>query len=476
MTPSVILFRPIFDADSRSAPTFPWAFMYLAAVLVQKDIQVTIIDETCEPDALKRLDDALKEQNPVAVGITAMTGDQIRFGLACAARVRKHSKAAIIWGGIHPTLLPEQTALHPLVDYVVAGEGEFAFAALIECLLQQGEPATIPGIFCKCGEAVIGSRPSGFLPFGSLPEIPYHLVDMERYILPRPDLGVKRYFELCTSRGCPHHCGFCYIEAVHGCQWRFLSADTTVKRIQELVNRFHIDGLLFREDNFFVDRKRVEAIAQKLIDRQITLKWAASCRINYFAHYTPEFIALLRKSGCRMLTFGVEAGSERVLKLIQKEITVGMVLKAAERLLKSGIRGSFHFMGGFPGETPQEFLETCRLLNQLMRISPDNTVRELAVFTAYPGTALVTACIERGYQEPDSLEGWVGMDWTNPQRPWLDENQSRLLQDADFLIARLRHSNPLIRAWIGLRWRQFLNSPAGISLPERNLLHWLRRS
>ena len=471
---SVILFRPAYDLNSRSTPTFPWAFMYLASVLVQKDIDVTIIDETCEPDALDRLDTALDTKKPVAVGITAMTGDQIRFGLACAARVRQRSKAAIVWGGIHATLLPEQTARHPLVDYVAAGEGEFAFTELVECLAQNGEPATIPGVFFKCGDKIWGSRANGFLAFGALPEIPYHLIDVERYIVPRPDLGIKRYFEICTSRGCPHHCGFCYVESVHGCQWRPLSAEATVTRIQDLVKRFNIDGILFREDNFFVDRKRVETIAQKLVDQNIAIKWAASCRINYFAHYTPEFIELLRKSGCRMLTFGVEAGSERVLQFIRKEITVEMVLKAAERLSKSGIRGSFHFMGGFPGETPSEFLETCRLINQLMQISPENTVRELAVFTAYPGTALVPACTVRGYREPESLEGWVGMDWTNPQRPWLNEQQSRLLSDADFLIARLRHPNPVLRAWVWLRWRQFLNSNEGIRLPERSLLNWLR--
>ena len=473
--PSVILFRPTYDPNSRSVPTYPWSLVYLAAVLVERGVDVAIIDEALAPNDRESLAKLLQTTRPVAVGITAMTGEQIRYGLEFARLVRGCCKAAIVWGGVHPSLLPEQTVRHRLVDYVVAGEGEYAFADLVECIDKNEDAGDIPGVYLARGAKVIGSRQEIFVDLASLPELPYHLADPERYICRRPDLGVERYFEICTSRGCPHHCGFCYIDSVHRSCWRGMGADAAVERIRSLVKRFNLDCVLFREDNFFVERKRVEQIAQRLIDDGTGVKWAASCRINYFANYSAEFIDLLKRSGCVQLTFGVESGSDRVLEFIGKGITAGQVLTAARKVKDSGIRGTYHFMGGFPNESVEEFLDTCRLIDKLMQIAPDTVVRELSVFAPYPGVGLIPECVKLGYREPAALEAWVDMDWDNPRRPWLTEEQSRLISDAQFLIARLGHQNLFIRSWVRSRWRQMLRRKRGIRLRERPVIEMMKR-
>jgi radical SAM superfamily enzyme YgiQ (UPF0313 family) len=254
-----------------------------------------------------------------------------------------------------------------------------------------------------------------------------------------------------------------------------MAADAALECIKALVRRFHIDCVLFREDNFFVQRKRVEAIARGLMENRVGIKWAASCRINYFAHYAPEFIDLLRQSGCVLLTFGVESGADRVLKFIRKDITVDLVLQTARKVRDSGIRGTYHFMGGFPGETREEFLETCHLIDTLMTIAPESVVREMSVFAPYPGIGLIPECVKHGYTEPDNLEAWIDMDWTNPHRPWLTGEQSRFISDAQFLIARLAHRNPAVRTWARLRWKQLLRNPHGITLTERPLMDRVKR-
>lgn len=473
---SVILFRPKYDPDAQSAPVLPWALLYLAAALIPRGIRCHVVDEVCTPTCDDHLRHLLDTEKPLAVGITSMTGDQIRFGLDCARRVRAHSPGiAIVWGGIHPSLLPEQTAAHPLVDYAVAGEGEQAFPALLDALADDGDPGAIPGVYRKdAAGAVTGTPPTAPLDFASLPPVPFDLVDVGRYICRRSDLGAKRYFEVCTSRGCPHHCGFCYIESVHGSRWRALDAGTALARIKDAVQRFQLDCVSFREDNFFVNRKRVEVIAQGLIDANLGIKWAASCRINYFAKYDEAFVDLLRRSGCVLLTFGVESGSNRVLDFIRKEISVDMVLTTARRLQRAGIRGTYHFMGGFPGETESEFLDTCRLIESLRQTDPAIIVREMSIFAPYPGVGLIAECVKRGYHEPQSLEEWIQMDWANPSRPWLTPAQSRLISDAQFLIARLAHPNAAVRAWVNYRWRQLLASSHGITLHERPLFETLR--
>jgi radical SAM superfamily enzyme YgiQ (UPF0313 family) len=472
----VLLYRPAYDLKSRSTPTYPWALIYLASALVERGVEVTIIDEAAAPCTRERIVQILKETEPIAVGITSMTGEQIRHGLEFAQYVRTHTKASIVWGGVHPSLLPEQTVRHRLVDYVVSGEGEYAFADLVECIENNEDPTDLPGVYYLRGVKVLGSPQEMFVDLASLPELPYHLAGPESYISRRQDLGVNRYFEICTSRGCAHHCGFCYIEGVHRSCWRGMDADIAVERIKMLKKRFDLDCVLFREDNFFVQRARVEKIAQRLLKDNIGIKWAASCRINYVANYSDEFLALLKQSGCVLLTFGVESGSDRVLNFIRKDITVEQVIKAAEKLKRIGIRGAYHFMGGFPTETTSEFLDTCRLIDRLMEIAPDSVVREMSIFAPYPGVALIPECVRLGYREPSNLEGWIELDWSNPLRPWLSEEQSRLISDAQFLIARLNHSNAIIRTWARSRWRKMLKSKNGIRLSERPAIEFMKRN
>lgn len=473
--PSTLLFRPYYDPHTRSTPTAPWGLLYVAAPLVQCGVDVDIVDEPVTPEYEERVLQILEEKSPVAVGISTMTGEQIAFGLKFAAFVRKHSQAPIVWGGIHPTLLPEQTLRHELVDYVVAGEGEYAYSDLVENLAAGKGPGNVEGVYFTRNGEVVGSAPTRFLELGTLPDLPYHLIDVERYIRKRPDLGSERYFEVITSRGCPHPCSFCYNESVHKRRWRMMDAAAAVTKLKDLKKRFDIDCVLFREDNFFVNRHRVAEIATRMIQEKLDLKWAASCRIDYFHKYKPDFIELLKNSGCVLLTFGVESGNDRVLEFIKKFITVEMVLDVAQKVNEYSMAGTYHFMGGFPSETEQEFLGTCRLIDKMLQMAPTMVARELSVFTPYPGLGLIEECVERGHKEPDSLEGWTGMDWTNPNRAWLTKRQSRLIADAQWLIARLGHPNRAYRAWIKMRWRQLINSTKGTNLLERPAIEFLKR-
>ena len=473
---AIILFRPTYSLDANSVPTIPWALLYVAAPLAEEDYEVILIDEPATPSYHDFARKLLLDKEPVVVGITSMTGAQIRYGLEFARFVREHSDAKIVWGGIHPTLKPEQTVRHELVDYVVAGEGEFIFRELVKCIVRGENAQCIPGVFEHIDGEVHGVKQDGFLDFSSLPEPPFHLLDMEKYICSRSDLGVKRYSEICTSRGCVHRCSFCYVQNYHDGKWRYLEAGEVVQRIKSFTKRFNVDCVLFREDNFFVNRKRVERIAQGLIDEDLGIKWAASCRINYFAEYSPEFIDLLKRSGCSLLTFGVESGSDRVLDFIHKDIKVESVIRVAKMLHESGIRSTFHFMGGFPTETIEEFLDTCRLIQSLMEISPDIVPREMSVMTPFPGLPILSDCIAGGFKEPENLEDWMDMDWWNSSaRPWLSEKQVRILEDALFLEARLLHPNSIVRNWVRLRWKQMLNRPYGVTLFERPAFNFLRR-
>lgn len=471
-----LLFRPFYDPYSRSTPTAPWGLLYVASPLVDRGIDVDIVDEPVTPHYEEAVAEIIAKKKPVCIGISAMTGEQITFGLRFAAYVRTLTDAPIVWGGIHPTLLPEQTLLHALVDIVIAGEGEYAYADLVEALARGGDPADVAGVYVRKGEQVVGSTPTEYLDLSVLPDIPYHLVDVERYIRKRPDLGSERYFEAISSRGCPHPCSFCYIDAVHKKRWRYMPPNIVIEKLKDLKKRFDIDHVLFREDNFFVNWHRVDDIAKLMIAEKLDLKWSASCRIDYFDRYKPEFLKRIKEAGCAHLTFGVESGNDRILNLAEKNITVDQIIRVAEKVNRSEMVGSYHFMGGFPGETTEEFLDTCRLIDTMLKIAPDMVAREIAVFTPYPGLGLFEECVKRGFKRPESLEQWSDMDWTNPKRAWLTQREQNTIADAQWLCARLWHPNKAYRAWIQRRWQQFIRTPQGAQIYERPALAMLKQA
>jgi len=102
-------------------------------------------------------------------------------------------------------------------------------------------------------------------------------------------------------------------------------------------------------------------------------------------------------------------------------------------------------------------------------------VREMSVFAPYPGVKLIPECVKLGYQEPGTLEAWIDMDWAYSNRPWLTEEQSRLIADAQFLIARLAHPNLFVRSWVLSRWRQMLRRKRGLRLRERPIIELMKR-
>jgi len=153
------------------------------------------------------------------LGMTTWTGPQIRSALNIAKRYRRENpEGTLIWGGVHPSITPEETASHPLVDYVVRGEGEETLFSLLTALEAGSDPAEVEGVtFVRDGEC-ISTPDRDFIDLDQLPLPPYTLLgNLDRYIDLNRDPSVV---SVGTSRGCPFNCGFCYARKVHRNRWR----------------------------------------------------------------------------------------------------------------------------------------------------------------------------------------------------------------------------------------------------------------
>ncbi|HEY5387686.1 MAG TPA: cobalamin-dependent protein, partial [Thermoleophilia bacterium] len=266
-------------------PQVPLQLLHVAGALQRAGHRVRIVD-------MRHADyHSVSLGDPLFVGITAMSGPQIRYGLEFARRVRaERPRVPIVWGGVHPTLLPEQTASSDCVDVVVRGEGEGVVGALANALAAGGPLDAVDGLTFKADGVVTSTPDAALVDLDSIPvELPYELLDLDRY----PTLRAGRV-HMQTSRGCPSRCGFCYNSGFNKRRWRGKSPQRVVDEMQHLLERFpHVKIIDPVDDNLFVNRKRVEDICNGILERGLNVAWRANCRFDYLATYDADFLGLV---------------------------------------------------------------------------------------------------------------------------------------------------------------------------------------
>ena len=401
-------------------PQVPLALLYLASPLQHAGYKVRILDMRMEN---------YRETNigkPVFVGISCMSGLQIRYALDFARKVRAENSAVpIVWGGVHPTLLPEQTVASDFVDVVVRGEGETVVAELADNFAL-GEPLDdVAGITFKVNGKIISNPDALLTDLDAIPvELPYDLLPMDRY----PAVKSGR-IHIQTSRGCPHKCGFCYNTIFNKRAWRGKSASRVLDEMEYILKRFPdtkiIDPI---DDNVFVDPKRVEKICNGMLERDLKVAWRANCRFDYLSTYSKEFISLLAKAGCVELDFGGETGSDRLQKFICKDVTAEQMLQSVGHLKEWAptIEPYVSWMSGLPSETDQDLNATFDLMDHMVEANPRTQHYGIFVYTPFPSPVLEQ--LSSNFKPPQTLEEWGNVDVFHFKPPWHTRKQVSKLE------------------------------------------------
>jgi radical SAM superfamily enzyme YgiQ (UPF0313 family) len=368
-------------------PPAPFALMYLASFLRENGHDVYIFDRNVDRS---NLENVIRKICPDMVGISSFTGPMILDALSLARVVRNTTDAPIVWGGIHPSLLPMQTINNPCVDTVVVGEGELTLLDLVNTLENGKSLEDVRGIVYKENGTVHANPPRGFI--RNLDELPmpaWDLIDVRDYA----------WFYIFTSRGCPHNCGFCYNQEYNKRKWRGKSSDRVLEEINYLVSEYKTRRIGIGDDNFTCNRKRLHEICDKIIEEDIDIEWRCESRVD---SVNDETLRLMKKAGCHVIYFGVESGSPRILKLINKDIPISRVERTLKNCKETGMATSAAFMVGLPTETREEMEMTRSLALRLPLWAI--TVK---IYVPCPGTALYDFCVRNGLlQPPNSLEEW----------------------------------------------------------------------
>ncbi len=364
----------------------PLGLMYLAAYLKKYlEHQVEIFDTQVERTDYKDIERIIKDKSPDILGITTMT-----FTLIDAlevARITKgiNEKIKVVLGGPHVHIFPEETIRKKEVDYIVLGEGEASFKELIENIVDKEALYRVKGIVFKDNGRIVNTGLRDLI--RDLDEIPFPARDLtpyqKYYYLPLTKGRIAT--TMITSRGCPYRCLFC--DRPHlGKIFRARSAKNVVDEMQAC-KEIGIDEIIIYDDTFNVNRERVLEICDEIIKRGLRISWSIRARVDII---DKEMVIKMEKAGCARIHYGVEAGTQKILNVLKKDITLEEVEKAFKLTRGVGIQTLAYFMIGAPEEKREDIIQTIRFAK---RIKPD--FAQFSILTPFP----VTGIYKKGLEE-----------------------------------------------------------------------------
>jgi len=367
----------------------PIGLLYAAAGVRGHDLSVLDAQDMDYVELRSRLAAAA----PAVVGITTMTFTLVDVAETVRAAREVCPGCRVVLGGIHTHLYPRESLDLPGVDYLLVGEGERSFPLLLDAIALGREPREIPGVAYRKDGEIRFTPPALIDDLDSLPFPARELLPVGRYssvVARRNPVSI-----MVTSRGCPFQCIFCNRPHL-GKRWRARSSENVVAELREC-KALGIGEVLFYDDTFNIDRKRVVAICNAILKEKLDIAWDIRARVDLVDE---EMLRTLREAGCQRIHFGVEASSDESLRTLRKGYTIEQVKIAFELSRRVGIETLAYFMIGIPGEGRREAERTIEFA---ARLGADYA--HITILTPFPGTELYRMALERGlYREDYWLE------------------------------------------------------------------------
>ncbi len=385
----------------------------------------TIVDGNLDPGIFSSLPRLIREQGIRYVGFTVMPGPQLEQAIHLSKLIREQfPTVVIIWGGYCPTLHTKVVLSAPYVDFVIRDQGDHAFRRLIDTLEHGGELSAIPGLSFRSG-GIHHNEKQRLIDPNTLPPLPYHKVDMERYI-GRTYVGT-RTVNYHSSVGCPFLCGFCAVAASYKARWIGLEPERIVRDLLWFKREHGVNAVEFHDNNFFTSERRTAEFAERIEGQGFT--WWGEARPDTLLQYDDATWRLMRQAGCKMIFMGAESSSQQVLTLMEKggTQTPGTVLELAGRMKGYGIVPEFSFVLGSPTPTVEEDIEAdIRFIKKVKAINPQSEI-VLYVYSPvhFEDAELYSAAQAHRFNYPETLDAWLQPEWKlhdlrkSPVTPWL---------------------------------------------------------
>jgi radical SAM superfamily enzyme YgiQ (UPF0313 family) len=353
MSDILLVESPQWLDSSEKADVPPLGLAYMAAIAESGGFSPEILDLNIEHNGFEK-----KIKKTDLIGISCYTHNY--HYAQKLLRIAKSEGKTVVLGGPHATPMYKEV-LSQGFDYVIRGEGEYPLINLLKgggdfkglSFMENGIPKANPVMRVK--------------DLDSLPNPSRHLLDLKKYSFPGA---------ISTTRGCSNFCIFCSSRNQSGCL-RARSIEGLEKEIKKLQSQ-GIEQFFITDPNFAYNKGRTLGFCK--MAKKLRMDWFTELRLN---HMDDEVISKMSEAGCKVVRFGIESGSQRVIDLIRKGISIKNIEKIITAFKSHNIVPVCGFMIGHPNERRKDFEETLKLAKKIKTLGGEAT---FAVLTPYPGT------------------------------------------------------------------------------------------
>jgi pyruvate-formate lyase-activating enzyme len=297
----------------------------------------------------------IRARQPDVVGFMTECDSYHHVIQICTALKRMHPNCQVLLGGPHASAVARQTMEKiEAVDAIVIGEGE---STLPELLTAMGLDTPVPGTIRRVAEGMIVEGPPRAL-IESLDDLP-----IPAFGLYQPEPGEEMFIEV--GRGCPFQCEFCSTAPYWHRRHRTKSPSRILEEIRTVQEMFGTKRVHFTHDLFTTHRNWVRAVCETLIAAGSPVAWTCSARTDTVDE---EMLALMKRAGCCAIYFGLESGSERILREIRKDIPIEQSLRVISSCRSLGITCNAGLIVGFPSEDDASLRDTFSVYEQILRL------------------------------------------------------------------------------------------------------------
>lgn len=369
----------------------PTDLMYMASSAEAGGADCKIIDYPATGRDINAFLNDLKEYRPDLLVISTTTPTLLPDLEVCKAAKQTLEGLTIIAKGAHFLVFDQEVLLdHPEVDILLRGEPE----PIVRRICSGESLANIPGITWRKDREVIHNPDAEFeLNLDAFPVPARHLIDNRLYV--RPDNGRVQGIIKC-SRGCPYNCFFCLATPVSGRKVRMRSPENILDEIRYCIKTYGMNDFILWSDVFNFDDRWVRQLCEAILSSGLRFTWAANMRAD---NVNEETLKLMLRSGCTLISIGIESGSQSILDKAGKKVTVQEIRSSVSLIRKAGIASFGYFMIGLPWETKDTANETIKLSLEL-----NCDFANFFVAAPFPGTSFFTYAVENRLFDEDNPE------------------------------------------------------------------------
>ncbi len=365
----------------------PLGLISIATYLNANGHEAIVHERSLSNEKIKRIIERVK---PDIIGISVITYCAIKDSEKISSQAKKLG-IPVVWGGAMATAIPREILESGAADYVSLGEGEETWLEIAEAYDRHISFDNIKGLALLKDGKFFATEKRESMDLSVIPKLDWSLIEPEKFF--QKGFGCRKQIYIYLSKGCIGNCSFCYNKQFNNCKRRERPMEYVIEEMVYLTEKYGADGFNFTDDLMFANKKQLREFCNRLIESGIKTTWTGCLRID--TSDDPDDFKLMYESGCRNLIFGVESGSPKIQRVLNKRISEDKTEKVVSMCADAGIVPLLTFMIGLPGETDEDAKKSVLFSQKL-----EKAFCCFQFYTPIPGTKMYDDMVKDGKYKP----------------------------------------------------------------------------